>query len=279
MDVAFTRAVRMGTDAVHAADPQALAALEGAQVPGWGGYDYTLLAPAVDVMEIYDYGEALDLAQAFNPALIPLRTSFAGGPRERHAVWRNLLHGGRGEVVWDEVDNVVTADGSAGPRGLELAELARAVGPVASALRAAAPDPDPVAVLYSPASFRVRWLLDRQAGDRDWAARDAEREYDDNAWRASRRVLVRRLAELGGAAAIRVRRHAAGGRIGGARDQGAVPAACHRAVGRGGCGHRVVQCGGRHGAGRHRAGAVRRARTPAGGAAVAWRPAPAGGAA
>ncbi len=197
MDVAFARAVRMGTDAVHAADPQALAALEGAQVPGWGGYDYTLLAPAVDVMEIYDYGEALDLAQAFNPALIPLRTSFATGPRERHAVWRNLLHGGRGEVVWDEADDVVAADGSAGPRGLELDALARAVGPVASALRAAAPDPDPVAVLYSPASFRVRWLLDRQAGDRDWAARDAEREYDDNAWRASRRVLVRRLAELG----------------------------------------------------------------------------------
>ncbi len=197
MDVAFAGAVRMGTDAVHAADPGAWAALEGAQVPGWGGYDYTLLAPAVDVMEIYDYGEALDLAQAFNPALIPLRTSFAVGPRERHAVWRNLLHGGRGEVVWDEADDVVAADGSPGPRGLELAALARAIGPVASALRAAAPDPDPVAVLYSPASFRVRWLLDRQGGDRDWAARDAEREYDDNAWRASRRVLLRRLAELG----------------------------------------------------------------------------------
>ena len=52
MDAAFARAVRAGTDAVHAADPAARAGLEGAQIPGWGGYDYTRLADAVDVMEI-----------------------------------------------------------------------------------------------------------------------------------------------------------------------------------------------------------------------------------
>ena len=33
MDVAFARALRMGTDAVHSADPTALAAIEGVQVP------------------------------------------------------------------------------------------------------------------------------------------------------------------------------------------------------------------------------------------------------
>ncbi len=37
MDVAFARAVGAGTEAVHAADPSARAALEGAQPPGWGG--------------------------------------------------------------------------------------------------------------------------------------------------------------------------------------------------------------------------------------------------
>ena len=35
MDVAFAAAVRAGTDAVHAADPAARAAIEGAQAPGW----------------------------------------------------------------------------------------------------------------------------------------------------------------------------------------------------------------------------------------------------
>ena len=48
MDVAFADALRRGTDAVHAADPHALAAIEGGQIPGWGGYDYTRLAHAVD---------------------------------------------------------------------------------------------------------------------------------------------------------------------------------------------------------------------------------------
>lgn len=197
METAFARSLRAGSDAVHAADPTAIAGLEGAQIPGWGGYDYTLLARAVDLMEIYDNGEALDLAMAFNPALIPLRTSFDTGPRELHGIWRHVLHGGRGMIVWDEADDVVGPDGRPGPRGLEITAVARAVTPVAALLREAQPDPDPVAILYDTTSFRLRWLLDRRAADHDWTARDAEREYDDNAWRASRRIMVRRLAELG----------------------------------------------------------------------------------
>ena len=74
MDVAYARAIKAGAQAVHAGAPWARAAIEGAQMPGWGGYDYTRLAPAVDVMELYDAGESLDLAQAFNPRLITLMT-------------------------------------------------------------------------------------------------------------------------------------------------------------------------------------------------------------
>lgn len=195
MDVAFAAAVRQGTQALHDADPQALSALEGAQVPGWGGYDYALLAPAVDVMEIYDYGQSLDLALAHNPALIALRTSFGRGPREAHAAWQHALHGGRGTVVWDENDDVALPDGTPGPRGRDIAAWHAAIAAVAPALRH--PDPDPVAVYVNQASFRMRWLLDRRTGDHDWAARDAEREYDDTAWRAARRVLLGRLGELG----------------------------------------------------------------------------------
>src|SRR5262249_16239849 len=54
MDIAFARALRMGTDAVHAGDPAALAAIEGVQIPGWGGYDYTRIVDAVDAMELAD---------------------------------------------------------------------------------------------------------------------------------------------------------------------------------------------------------------------------------
>ena len=197
MDVSFSRAVRAGAGAVHAGSPTMRAALEGGQVPGWGGYDYALLAPTLDVMEIYDFGEALDMALAFNPALLPLRTSFGHGAAELHAAWRSVLHGARGMVVWDEADDVAAPDGTPGPRGKEIAAFAAAVTPVFPVLRDATPDPDPVAVLVDQESFRLTWLLDRRAGDHDWSARDAEREYDDNAWRASRRILVQGLAEAG----------------------------------------------------------------------------------
>ena len=197
MDAAFADALRAGTDAVHAADPAALAGLEGAQVPGWGGYDYGRLAGAVDVMEIYDTGNALELAHAFNPALIPLGTAFTPGPREVHRAWRELLRGGRGMVVWDEAGDVVGPDGSPGPRGRFIAGLVGALRQVAPALRFATPRRSGVAVLYSQASFRIRWLLDQQPKGARWSDRDSERENDDNAWRAARRQVASGLAGLG----------------------------------------------------------------------------------
>ena len=198
MDMSFAEAVRHGTEALHRADAAALAGLEGAQIPGWGGYDYGRLAHSVDVMEIYDAGQAMDLARAFNPGLITLRTSFGQGPAEIHQAWSSVLRGSRGIVVWDEADDVVADDGAAGPRGRELAALTAGIRGVAPTLWHATAHGDPVAVLYSQASFRTRWLLDRQAGA-PWADRDAEREWDDNAWRAARRQITERLTQIGAA--------------------------------------------------------------------------------
>ncbi len=196
MDVAFAAALRRGTDAVHRADPAALAAIEGAQVPGWGGYDYGRLAGAVDVMEIYDSGNSLEIARGLNPALIPLRTVFETGLRATHAAWRDLLRGGRGMIVWDEQDDTVTPDGEPGPRGRALASLTAGLRVIAPALIASRPAPSAVAVLYSQASFRTRWMLDRRPLGAGWSDRDAERELDDNAWRAARRQMAGRLGEL-----------------------------------------------------------------------------------
>ncbi len=80
MDVAFARALKSGSDAVHAADPAAVSAIEGAQIPGWGGYDYSRLATSVDAMELYAYGENIPIARSFNPELILLTTSFGEWP-------------------------------------------------------------------------------------------------------------------------------------------------------------------------------------------------------
>src|SRR5713101_6813615 len=84
MDIAFARAVKSGTEAVHAADPDARSAIEGAQIPGWGGYDYSRLARSVDAMELYDHGDNVAIVRSFNPEVIMLTTSFKGGPPEAH---------------------------------------------------------------------------------------------------------------------------------------------------------------------------------------------------
>ncbi|MDP9096752.1 MAG: beta-galactosidase, partial [Pseudomonadota bacterium] len=194
MDIAFARAVRAGTDALHRADASALAGLEGGQLPGWGGYDYFQLAPAVDVLEIYDEANNVAVARAASPSTTILRTSF--GPGDGAEAWRNLLQGGRGTVVWDEGDQVVRADGSPLPRGTELARLTSEIRAVAPTMLAAQPERDQVAVLVSQSSFRVQWLLDRRGGA-PWSDRDSGREYEDNAWRASRRETLQRLSALG----------------------------------------------------------------------------------
>jgi hypothetical protein len=199
MDVAFARAVRAGTDAVHAADPQARAGLEGAQVPGWGGYDYSRLAPAVDVMEIYDHGNNVEIARSLAPGLITLTTSSLASPQQVHAVWHALLLGGRGLILWDEDKTFVDDAGTPTPRGLALGVLAAELrSGLAAQLIASTPTTDPVAILYSPASQRTQWLLDRRADSKSWAYRDAETEYEDeNRVRAATRFSARMLTHLG----------------------------------------------------------------------------------
>jgi hypothetical protein len=199
MDVAFARAVQVGTDTVHAADPKSRAALEGAQLPGWGGYDYSRLATAVDVMEMYDYGNNVEIARSLKPSLITLMTSSLEGSPQLHAVWHQLLLGGRGLILWDANNAFMDDDGTPTPRGRVLGLLAAELrSGLAAQLIASTPATNPVAILYSPGSMRTQWLLNRKADGRPWAERQAETEYnEDNPVRATMRRAAAMLAYLG----------------------------------------------------------------------------------
>ncbi|MDR3439936.1 beta-galactosidase [Telmatospirillum sp.] len=168
MDISFAQALARGRDAVHAADPRALAAIEGGQIPGWGGYDYALLAPVLDVFEIYDAGNSVDLVHAFNPKAAILTTSFSGGPAEKWRVWRELLHGGRGLVLWDESSEFANGDGRLGERGAGAAGYFREIRSGLGALLANSDlSPASVAIHYSSASMRANWILEeRKEGDK-----------------------------------------------------------------------------------------------------------------
>jgi hypothetical protein len=197
MDKAFADALRRGTDAVHAADPNALAAIEGGQVPGWGGYDYTRLAHAVDAMEIYDAGESLKIVHSLNPRLATLSTTFGGQPADIHTIWQALLRGSRGLVLWDQDAGIVQPDGTLGVLGETYAPVFAELHRIGPMLIAATPHLDPVAVLYSPASFRTFWMLQEQPKGDAWIERSSEIESRDNAFRKTMRDYVASLTQLG----------------------------------------------------------------------------------
>jgi hypothetical protein len=199
MDEAFAEALKAGTDAAHAASPRALTAIEGGQIPGWGGYDYARLAHAVDVMELYDDGGNLEIARALNPDLVLLTTSAEGGAREAHRAWRELLRGTRGIILWDAKDELVAADGTPGERARDAAQTFQEIrGGLGALLINSVRETDPIAILYSPASFRLQWLLDwRDRGDA-WARRDIESAYEDaSEVRASMMAYARTLERSG----------------------------------------------------------------------------------
>lgn len=179
MDVAFARALRAGTDAVHAADAEALSGIEGGQVPGWGGYDYSRLAHAVDLIELYDGGGNLEILRSLNPEMVLLTTS-AGGAREVHTIWRELLRGTRGVILWDPDNEFVHEDGTRGPRANALsADLRQMRDGLGALLINAVRQFDPIAILYSPASIRTRWLLDWKSKGDAWATRAIDESYED----------------------------------------------------------------------------------------------------
>ncbi|HZS84679.1 MAG TPA: alpha-amylase family protein [Stellaceae bacterium] len=192
MDVAFSRALRIGTDAIHRADPNALSAIEGAQIPGWGGYDYSRLAGAVDLMELDDLDGSVEVSQLQNPKIVLISTLFQGAPEQGRAIWRELLRGFRGVIIWDPKQEFIDDDGRLGKWGRttlpDLEEIRRGVGALLINSRR---KPDGVAILYSQASMRIGWLLDRRSEGVSWIDRDAESETKDNSIRSAIRHDVR----------------------------------------------------------------------------------------
>jgi len=198
MDVSFAEAVAFGAHAVHAADRRALVALEGGQIPGWGGYDYARLAPVLDVMEIYDFGDSVAIAQAMNARLITLMTIAGDDDATTHALWHGILHGMRGVILWDENQALARPDGTLGPWGRRAAPLFEALaGQLGRVMLASAPLTDPIALLYSPASFRLSWLLARRAAWGDWADRGAGLDYAENDASRARAAFLARLRPQG----------------------------------------------------------------------------------
>jgi hypothetical protein len=196
MDVAYARALRAGTDAVHGADPTALAGVEGVQLPGWGGYDYARIAEAVDLMEAPP--RWFSLLRSLNPSLVLVNTSFGGGPAEERKVWHAFLAGSRGLILWDPRDEFVARDGSEGTRARAAAPYFRALrGGLGALIINSRRKTDAVAILYSQSSMRLEWMLDWRGQGDAWTRQDTDSQNRDNPWRGAMRRYVEALRRIG----------------------------------------------------------------------------------
>lgn len=199
MDFSYASAVKMGVDAVRSVDPDAYAGIEGAQMPGWGGYDYYRLSQSVTAIEPYDIGNNIEIVRSINPRIAVITTSFATGPWEKQRIWYELLHGNRGIIIWDDKNGFITKGGAIGERGREVEplyhELRSGVGALLiNSTRLA----DPIAIHYSQASMRTQWMLAQKPKGEAWALRRSSAdERIDNDFLRLRESWCRLIEDLG----------------------------------------------------------------------------------
>jgi len=197
MDVSFARALKMGVDAVRSVDPAAYVGIAGAQMPGWGGYDYARLSQVLTMAEPYNIGNNIEILRSLNPDLPVVTTSFQGGSWEKHRVWYELLHGGRGLIIWDDQNGFIAKDGAVGKRGEEArpyyTELRSGLGALLIDSRRQA---DPIAIHYSQPSLRAEWLR-AQKGPEAWLTTGARAERSDNEFLRLRESFCRLIEDLG----------------------------------------------------------------------------------
>jgi hypothetical protein len=198
MDESFSRALKMGADAVRSVDPEARVGIGGAQMPGWGGYDYSRITDALTALEPYNIGNNVEIIRSLNPSLATMTVAFARGRWEKQRVWYELLHGGRGLIIWDDQNGFVTKDGKPGERGLEVKPYYTELrSGVATLLMNSKRGSGPVAIHYSQPSMRTEWMLAQQPKGEAWVKRTASTERRDSMFLRVRESFCRLLEDLG----------------------------------------------------------------------------------
>ncbi len=197
MDISFADALKMGTDAIHEVDKDAYVSIGGGQMPGWGGYDYSRLTQALTAVEPYDIGNNVEIIRSLNPDMPMLTTGFASGDWEKHRVWRELLHGNRGLIIWDEK---LEYAGSSGPgtRGVQAGKYYNEIrGGIGALIINSKRVTDPIAIHYSQASMRTDWMLSRRPEGDAWTKRGAKIERTDNDFMRLRESWCRLIEDQG----------------------------------------------------------------------------------
>ena len=198
MDISFARALKAGVDGVTSVDPDAYVAIGGGQMPGWGGYDYARLTEVLTAIEPYDIGNNIEIIRSLNPAMPFVTTGFARGPWEKHRLWYELLHGARGQLIWDDKFENVTKGGALGDRGREVAPYYNELrNGVATLLMNSVRQAGPIAIHYSQASMRTEWMLAEKPKGAAWVNRSSATERQESEFLRLRESYCRLIEDLG----------------------------------------------------------------------------------
>ena len=167
-------------------------------MPGWGGYDYYRITQSLQALEPYDIGNNIEIIRSLNPRVAVITTSFARGLWEKHRIWYELLHGARGNLIWDEKNEHAHADTSVGARGKEVEpyyrELRSGLGAQLIQSRRQA---DRIAIHYSQASMRAEWMLAQRGKGEAWVERTSATERMDSDFLRLRESYCRLVEDLG----------------------------------------------------------------------------------
>ena len=173
----------------------------GGQAPApYGGYDWARLLGAVDWVEAYDQGGAMELIRGLAPRVIRVRTYFRAGHGEganRFRLWKYFAHGDRGAILWSDRE-VVDAAGRPTDYALGLKPaLTTLTSPEARRILRCPVADDGIVLYHSQASIRFTWMEDSARDGRTWMKRFGSYEAKHATHHQRRRSWHRLLEDAG----------------------------------------------------------------------------------
>ena len=178
MNKAFTDAIKLTSQTIHAAAPEAFAGIVGGQAPSaFGGYDYWLLSGVIDMIEPYNLGNSRELWRSFAPEKPAFMTAFGSSDSEVWRHWYQTLHGDRGVIIYDEENRFLDDECNVTDYGKPFVPLySELTGGIVKQIAQAKPVQAQVAIHYSHPSITAMWMRQNTSGY-NWLNHGSGREY------------------------------------------------------------------------------------------------------
>jgi len=204
MDITFNTALSRLRGYIRQVDPEHPVGIEGLQMPSaWGGYDLWRMSQSVDWFEPYDITGSREIFRSFVPPGTPILSTVFGTDysRIRRKLWRLLLHGDRGAIIWDDDTSRAILKNQAGQpvtdRGRALGEIFGELKQVAPVLMDLRRLDDRIAIHYSQASIRAHWMFDSREDGNTWPRRFSSYEATHSRIAKVRESFLRVVEDLG----------------------------------------------------------------------------------